>query len=196
MYRAVPIIDLPAKAVLRRLPTSRVPVNISYLVDNIWERLRPHYAPSRRQAIFASPSAKQALESASQSGASDNVVCELIVRDVDCRVAHLSEPDAKYHRDVKHLTAVASPLFASLFHNMPDNEKLVYAPLFMPGTSAETTMAILRRPELAPLAAVAASCTMWKEASFEPVPGHPGELYSTCRPMAKPSWSVLTKPAN
>jgi hypothetical protein len=177
MYRAVPRTDLLETTVLRSLHTSRVPVNVPYLVDNIWENLRPEYAPSRRHAIFASPSPDQALKSASKDGASDKVVCELVINDSNCRVAHLSKPDAKDHDDIRRLMCIASPLFAKLFHNMPDEAKLVYAPLFVPGTTAGRIANLLLRPELSALAEASDACTMWKEARFEPVPGHNGELF-------------------
>ena len=175
IYRAVPRADLLDNAVLTRLPTTRVPVNVPYLVDNIWEYLRPAHAPSRRHAIYASPSAEQALASASKG--EDIVVCELVIKDVEYRVAQLSVVDAKLHKDIRNIMRVASRLFAQLFDGMSEQDKLVYAPLFMPGATANLTAAVLRRRELADLLEVANASSMWLEARYVVTPNHDGELF-------------------
>lgn len=175
MYRAVPRTDLHETNVIKRLTTSRVPVNVPYLVDNIWESLRPAHAPSRRHAVFASPSAEQAMASASKSN--DNAVCEVIIRDDDCRIVHLPVPDAKEHQDIKTVMRAASSLFSTLFNEMGVAEKNVYASLFMPCTSAQQTAELLKRPELKALLDAANACTIWTEAKYEVIPGHPGELF-------------------
>lgn len=175
MYRALPKSDLAETKILRRQQSTRVPVNVPYLVDNLWEYLRPAHAPSRRHAIYASPSAEQALASASRGA--DNAVCEVVIHDAHCRIVQLSVPDAKEHKDIKTVMRVASALFAQLFNNMSDDHKLAYAPLFMPGTAAEQTAVLLRRPELQQLFDATNACTMWKDASHTVNPGHPGELF-------------------
>ena len=41
----------------------RLPVNVPYVVDNLWEHLRPGSMPSRRHSVYASPTPQQALAS-------------------------------------------------------------------------------------------------------------------------------------
>lgn len=179
MYRAVLKKDWEKNPTLRRLPTNRVPSNVPYLVDNIWEYLRPAEAPSRRQAIYASPDPEQTLKSASVSQSEDNplLVCEVQIEDEGCRIAHLSVSDARYHPDIQRIMWFASRFFARMFAGLGEAQHLGYAPLFMPATSAAIIGQLLARPELAELHEVARTCTIWKEAKFHVVPSHDGELF-------------------
>lgn len=179
MYRAVRKSELEKKPVLARLPTSRVPVNVPYLVDNIWEYLRPAGAPSRRQAIYASPLPELALSSASAATREDDayVVCEVEIDDPQCRIAHLSVPDAKLHADIKKVMRFASGFLPGLFAGKSAQFRLACAPLFIPASPADEVGEVLARTELAELRAVAHECTLWKEATLGARPDHHGELF-------------------
>ncbi|HZW13950.1 MAG TPA: hypothetical protein VFF81_12260 [Noviherbaspirillum sp.] len=179
MYRAVRKRDLESNCVLTRLPTSRVPTNVPYLVDNIWEYLRPAEAPSRRQAIYASPAPELALASASTATRDDDgyVVCEVEIDDPACRIAHLSVEDAKFHADIKKVMRFASAFFPGFFADRSDQERLGYAPLFMPASPASEVGRLLARPELTALYAVAQECMLWKEAALRIMPDRQGELF-------------------
>lgn len=179
MYRAVRQSTLDKNRHLTRLPTSRVPTNVPYLVDNLWEYLRPADAPSRRQAIYASPVPELALTSASTGTDDDDayVVCVVEIDDPHCRIAHLSVKDAKFHPDIKKVMRFASAFFPGLFAGNSAQQRLRYAPLFMPACPANELGPLLERPELAELRAIAHECSLWNEASLHPRPGDPGELF-------------------
>ena len=66
LFRAIPSSQLvAAEKGFRRQSTIRVPSNVPYVVDNLWESLRPKNMPSRRHAIYASPTPELALQNAS-----------------------------------------------------------------------------------------------------------------------------------
>jgi hypothetical protein len=83
----------------RHFITQRVPTNISYLVDNIWEWLRPDDMPSRRTAVFACPQVFLAEQYATDS----TLICTIEFKG-RVMVAQLTDhEDAKLHPDVKAL---------------------------------------------------------------------------------------------
>lgn len=41
--------------VIQHFYSERIPLNVPYLVDNIWEWLRPDNMPKRRRSVYASP---------------------------------------------------------------------------------------------------------------------------------------------
>lgn len=196
MYRAVRQHQLENNRILTRLPTDRVPTNVPYLVDNIWEYLRPAGAPSRRQAIYASPAPELALASASTATHEHDgyVVCEVEIDDPDCRIAHLSVEDAKFHTDINRVMRFASAFFPGFFAGKSDQQRLAYAPLFMPASPGSEIGQLLARPELATLCAVAQECMLWNEAALSIRPGHRGELFfelsdaGVCRLTPVSSW--------
>ncbi len=84
------------------MSTRRVPSNIPYLVDNMWEWLRPDHMPSRRTAVFASPQRELALQYANESTA----LCKVQLPR-SARVAQVVDyPDARFHPDVKRLPRI------------------------------------------------------------------------------------------
>lgn len=66
IYRAVNPDDVRLGELIQARSTSRPPGNVPYVVDNLWEWMRPEHFPCRRQAVFASPSAELALKSGAQ----------------------------------------------------------------------------------------------------------------------------------
>ncbi len=75
----------------KRQTTLRIPSNFPYFVDNIWEWLRPAPMPSRRHAVYASPTPELALENASAPLAEGDryVAYRVIVESHEIRVAQL-----------------------------------------------------------------------------------------------------------
>jgi hypothetical protein len=68
LYRAVPRENFNPDVIGRAHATRRVPSNVPFVVDNLWEYLRPEHLPSRRHAIYASPTPELALQNASVAG--------------------------------------------------------------------------------------------------------------------------------
>ena len=137
IFRAVPRAGFDPARVHTRHPGTRLPANVPYLVDNLWEFTRPAGMPSRRKSVYASPSAALALDGAAGVGQAqdDFVACR-----VECRHPpksfQLSVADARYHRDVRALQKVVHARLADL-GPAGLQDKLALAPLFVPGMAPD-----------------------------------------------------------
>ena len=79
--------------------TMRPPRNVPYLVDNLWEWLRPEEYPCRRFSAYASPSP----ELARKSGQKEGVVFEIEFLG-ELRIAQVrGYTDSKYHPETKKI---------------------------------------------------------------------------------------------
>lgn len=158
--------------------TKRAPSNVPYLIDNVWEYLRPQHLPSRRFAIYASPNYQSALDSASSGRKPDEyMVCEIIMPD-NVKVAHLGVVDAKYHPDIKILQkAIMSYLN---FNDLTIYEKMEYASLFLP--CVEPSELKLNEKVVKLLNHVAHLSTFWQDANTYIDPDGLGELFFELEP--------------
>lgn len=78
-------------------PTMRAPGNVPYIIDNLWEWLRPENYPNRRFAAYASPSQELALKSGPDKGTAFYVEFPGAYK-----LAQLTKyPDSKFHPDCK-----------------------------------------------------------------------------------------------
>lgn len=175
IFRAVPHVTFNPEHEYRRHPGTRLPANVPYLVDNLWEFTRPDAMPSRRKSVYASPTAALALDGAAGVGRPKDgfIACR-----VECRSApktfQLSVADARYHPDVKKLQKtvhdrLAGPVPVGL------EDKLALAPLFVPGmTRDELQAAVDGNAGLRELVMeLAALVTLWKDTPDPAV----GELF-------------------
>lgn len=180
LYRAVPLATFVAGTTYTRQETRRIPTNVPYLVDNVWELLRPEHAPSRRHAVYASPTPFLAAENASagETG-TDMVICELTFADPTVRMAHLPVTDARFHKDVRDLPRLAVKALGADFGALPLAQKLEFSPLFMPGISREEFRDAVERHPIISKFMNDACCisTFWHEAQPKPVLNHNGELF-------------------
>lgn len=180
LFRAIPSSQLAAaEKGLRRHSTMRIPSNVPYVVDNLWESLRPKNMPSRRHAIYASPTPELALQNASAPLAEGDeyVACRVVVEPRKIRIAQLQVTDARYHSDIRLVGKWISQHGQELAGLALDQKQKI-APLFMPG---------LHRRELTELwkahALVATLCayvrqhsSFWSSASDTPQSSD-GELF-------------------
>ncbi len=180
LFRAIPSSQV-AKAAkgLSHHSTMRLPSNVPYVVDNLWEWLRPENMPSRRRAIYASPSPALALANASSPLASGEhyVACRVIVEPGLLRVAQLTVRDAREHPDIRAVTRWVSA-HRQVFTERDLAGKQQLAPLFMPGLMREELESLRQADSL-----VAEACqyfeevsTFW-EATMSPVVSSEGELF-------------------
>lgn len=135
LFRAIPSSQLAAaEKGFRRRSTMRIPNNVPYVVDNLWESLRPKNMPSRRYAIYASSTPELALQNASAPLPEDDeyVACKVVVDAQNIRVAQLQVTDARYHSDIRLISTWISQHGKELAELSPDNKQKI-APLFMPG---------------------------------------------------------------
>lgn len=180
MFRAVPKEGFDPNRVYKAQATRRTPSNVPYLVDNIWEWLRPEQYPSRRFAAYASPTVELALENASAVGSNkdDYIVCEIQFNEEDIKVAHIGVKDARYHQDISKIMRHVVASLGKDFSNMSLKEKVQYAPLFMPAISKEEMNEYFNSSEEAKKLAneLKTMSTFWNDAHIEPQ-NHHGELF-------------------
>ncbi|CAN7254767.1 hypothetical protein LJR071_001048 [Pseudomonas sp. LjRoot71] len=180
LFRAIPSSQLvAAEKGFRRQSTIRVPSNVPYVVDNLWESLRPKNMPSRRHAIYASPTPELALQNASAQLADGDeyVACRVVVEPQKIRIAQLQVTDARYHSDIRLIGKWISQHGQELAELSLD-QKQKLAPLFMPGLHRRELTELWKAHPL-----VAALCTyarqhssFWSSASDKPQSSD-GELF-------------------
>jgi hypothetical protein len=157
----------------------RLPVNVPYVVDNLWEHLRPGYLPSRRHAVYASPTPQQALASGTKGPL---VVGELRFAGT-VKLAQLAVADAKDHPDIRVIGKAMQGWLDAFAVSSTDRR--VLAPLFLPGASkADWAAAIEESAAVATLvAAMTQASTFWSSARTAPA-GNGGETFFELMPGA------------
>lgn len=197
LFRAIPRRNFDPNFVGRPRTTRRIPSNVPFVVDNLWEYLRPGHLPSRRHAVYASPSPELTVAGASADGPLKDsyLVCELeFFRENDnrtpsaeplYRVVQLTVPDAREHPDVFLLKKLALAKLGAEFADLPLAEKLSAAALFLPGASPEDlALAAQTNPAVrAILKAANELSTFWTDA-HEPSTGQTGEVFFELLPGA------------
>jgi hypothetical protein len=162
LFRAIPSsqIDKAGKG-LRRRSTVRIPSNVPYVVDNLWEWLRPESMPSRRHAIYASPTAELALANASAplGDGEHYIACRVVVDPGHIRIAQLSVRDAREHPDIRAIARWVSRQ-GQAFVALDSARKHRMAPLFMPGLGQDEVECLRDADSL-----VAEVCHYFKMAS-------------------------------
>ena len=161
-------------------PTPRLPLNVPYLVDNLWEWARPEHFPSRRWSVYASPSAEIARLSGSSEGK------DVFVVDIDdpkARIVQIPYNDARLHPDVRALpTLLVECVGRAWLGEAALDERAEIAALWMPGLSREDTEAILQRPRLASHRGdLLSHIDLWRDArvvdSSQEWPSKEGEVF-------------------
>jgi len=165
MYRAVPREAFDAATIHGWRPGSRLPSNVPYFVDNLWELARPPHLPSRRKAVYASPTPSLALASATAGNLpqADYVACRVKLNGTP-KLFQLSKPDARDHRDLKVLQKLVHAAWKD-WGARTMSARLALAPLFFPGgTRAELEDAMAADPAVRTLIeAAVAAVTVWTD---------------------------------
>lgn len=166
MYRAVPRADFDGAKIYTWRPGSRLPGNVPYFVDNLWELARPSHLPSRRSAVYASPTPTLALASATAGNLlpTDYMPCRVKLNGTP-KLFQLSKPDAREHRDLKGLQKLVHAAWKD-WGTRSMTAKLALAPLFLPGTTRpELEEAMAADPAVRTLIeAAVAAVTVWTDA--------------------------------
>lgn len=139
MFRAIPIEGFDITKTYSAQATRRMPSNVPYVVDNVWEWLRPEHFPSRRFAAYASPTPQLALENASAAGNNRDLytVCEVVFNTENIKLAHIVLKDAKYHDDISRIQRAIAAFLGKDFTNMSIAEKSLHAALYLPSVAKE-----------------------------------------------------------
>lgn len=169
IYRAVPAATFTAGRQLRRNPGRRLPGNVPYLVDNLWEYARPAGMPSRRHAVYASPTPQLALQNAIAGGLQQDAYLACRVEfHIEPPMIQLTRSDARHHPDILRLQQRVN----GALKDMAAADVaviLALAPLFLPGiTHDELAAARDGQPALDRLVReAAAAVTSWSPAPSE-----------------------------
>lgn len=180
MFRAVPKDGFDLSKIYKGQLTRRTPSNVPYLVDNIWEWLRPEHFPSRRFSAYASPTPEFALDNASAVGTdlSAYLVCEVQFNQDNIKLAHIPIKDAKFHKDISKIMRTVMASLGKDFSNMDIETKALHSALFMPAVSKkelndyfnDTVASEILGEEIKKIS------TFWQEAATTPQ-NHDGELF-------------------
>ncbi|MFL9906784.1 hypothetical protein [Paraburkholderia sp. RL17-337-BIB-A] len=164
LFRAIPANpgQTNASLVVEGQLTRRIPRNVPYVVDNVWEYLRPTAAPSRRHAAYASPTPELALKNASSRFGAAYEVWEVDLGMEDTVVV-CSVSDAREHKDIERVPAALLQSIGRFLGTEGFDVNKKFAPLYLPGLNEED----LRRffagyPDL--LAQALAASTFWQDA--------------------------------
>lgn len=162
---------------IHRQSSVRLPSNLPYVLDNILEFIRPECMPSRRHAIYSSPTPELALKNASSGRVdrSDYVVCKVIVDPASIRIAQLIVTDARYHPDIQLITRYINNISSHEMHSLVQRKEA--ALLFSPGTLPFEIEDILNNKIVSSIMKYASeNSTFWSEATSIPVNSE-GELF-------------------
>lgn len=186
LFRAVQKKSFRAGQAEMRRETRRAPANVPYLVDNLWEWMRPEGYPSRRHAAYASPTPELALQGASVTPANRH---EFVMTTVEFAgqfvMAQSNKSDARHHEDVKRLPqALIEALGGPQWINAPMAAKAAAAILFAPSlTREEVDTALDQLPDADRVEdALRAASSFWADAQLITGPDVPltcpaGELF-------------------
>lgn len=187
LYRAVP--RQQASSIQEqhaRAQTLRAPSNVPYLVDNLWEAFRPDNMPSRRHAVYASPTPELALANASSLPTVDRAAYTVFEVQMQgpATVAHLDISDARHHADVRLLPKLVLDILGRDFSLLPLQDRLAVAPLFMPYMRRDELLALARHnPRLQECLDKAEQVsTFWPNARPHPCADRDGELFFELAP--------------
>jgi hypothetical protein len=112
-------------------PSMRLPVNVPYVVDNLWEWLRPASMPCRRHAVYASPSPELALENAARHPNRAAHTAYLVDISGEFLVAQLPQKDAREHPDIRRIQQLAQdrqPAWAAMSWEARQRVAMLFAP--------------------------------------------------------------------
>ena len=158
--------------------TVRLPSNVPYVVDNLWEFLRPQSMPSRRHSIYASPTPELARQNCSGRDQGQGFCVYRLVVEGRVLLAHLSVTDAREHADVQ----LTRHTVQSVVQQMADasaEEKSSLGLLFLPGASRADWERARAASALAAqlIDTLSAASTFWRDASPKPNSDSNGELF-------------------
>jgi hypothetical protein len=162
--------------------TSRPPGNVPYLIDNIWEWLRPEDAPSRRKAAFGSPTPELAAAGA-QGDVADAWCVELVDAQSAYQIIKGEHPnDARYHADIATLKGIIiGELRRNMWFDLPLSQRKPELDLFAPCLSKSDMQEILGTSARLDAEKIKSASTFWQDVErFNSAyrPPHPtGEIF-------------------
>ncbi|WP_156962551.1 hypothetical protein [Salinisphaera hydrothermalis] len=139
IFRALPAHKAATTELLPPRPTARPPGNVPYVVDNLWEWVRPSHMPCRRHAVYASPSPHLALA----SGADGSSAFRVDLSGQFKAAQLISNTDSKYHPECRALRRWLLRHLGQSWIEESAQARHALAPLWMPCLPAAETDEIL-----------------------------------------------------
>lgn len=168
LFRAEPVTESLLRGDARhRRATLRLPVNVPFIIDNLWEYLRPEHMPCRRHAVFASPSPALALASCAGTEKGRGLGVYEVVLTGDVKTAQLAVRDAKFHSDIARIVGVLPRRIAELAPHAAARQSV--AMLFLPGALKDEWSALASASEVAAalISEMVSLSSFWHEARAE-----------------------------
>ena len=178
LYRAEPFSEALLHAGrLTPKQSVRLPSNLPYVVDNLWEVLRPADMPSRRHALYASPTPELAKANCSARESGEGFCVYELKIDGAHSITQIPQKDARDHPDKKNIAKLIQKEQARIA-NAPMTEKPWIALLFMPGATKHDWDVACQESKTANwlVDEMQAMSTFWKDAGT-PVADKDGELF-------------------
>jgi hypothetical protein len=143
--------------------TPRAPGNVPFLVDNVWEWLRPASFPSRRFSAFAAPSIEGAAASAACN--TDQVYrVELVDGQPVCQLVNGERPeDARYHADIESLKRLIIRKLPREWYQLPSSERGIEAVLFLPCATRDDIDMVMQKSTLIDANSIRDACSFWRD---------------------------------
>jgi len=171
----------------------RIPGNVPYVVDNLWEWKRPAIFPSRQHSIYASPS----VAIAKKSGGDGKETVFRVVINGACSIVQIEAEDARFHPDCNKLRKQLNELLGPDWINSDLEIKRQIAALWAPCLEKGEVESLF---SLLPLAAIRQeienAVTLWNTARLIDLSGPPpfqkGEIWFE----PKESWRLLPLDSN
>lgn len=146
----------------RHKTTKRAPSNVPYVVDNIWEWLRPDSMPTRRLTVCASSFKELALKYAT----SNDLLCSIRFAGQANVVQVTNYQDAKLHPDVKKLPRIITKHLGQNWLDSDLCNKQAHGQLFIPLLSSEEVSSILSTSDLSDLKEqLTNTSTFWQDVN-------------------------------
>lgn len=146
--------------IIMPMTTKRVPSNIPYLVDNIWEWLRPDDMPSRRFSVYASPQ----LSLANKYANNNSVVCTIEFCGKYKAVQLVGYEDAKFHSDIQYIQFEIFHALGQIWTDSKLEDKLNFG-LFLPSLEKHEVESIFKEFKMDDVKKqLSENCTFWKTA--------------------------------
>lgn len=178
LYRAEPLNKtLLQGGSLEPRQSVRLPSNLPYVVDNLWEVMRPQHMPSRRHALYASTTPELAMTNCSANDQGQGFMVYQLVIDGPYSIAQIRQEDARDHPDKKTIAKLIQRYQAQI-SDAHDTERPWIALLFMPGANQDDWDLACQKSSIAQDLAkeMKALSTFWNDAG-PPSANCKGELF-------------------
>lgn len=158
--------------------TARVPSNVPYLVDNLWEWKRPEFFPNRRYSVYASPS----IELARKFGGAGNGIVYEVELIGDFLIAQTKIEDARYHPDCISLPKLILEKLGQSWIDSSLEEKKEIGQLWIPCLKKQEIDTLFQSPLISHLMpSIWEAITYWDGASnfddLYKLSQHSGEIF-------------------